>query len=222
MVTRKKQREKKQQQQTKQDRQDKHLSVQDSPSLLGVSREGQTTEEFRATPEKETPVQMVLSPTKRQLVELIDKNPLDEMAAIADEVRPTVNSLPEKAIDFITGMLMEHSDSGSVHLRAELLHFVPLCTTMRTATLAKCKIGDTYPFCLHYFALGDGVPTEKTGRTVKIITEFLGTPFGKQEQKGISECVNRARSVFITTTRKKEAVKTRGEEVRGRVQTWRM
>jgi len=95
--------------------------------------------------------EQAVTPSREQLKQCIDKVSIHHLDAIAAELKPTVEILPEQAYRFITQMLLEEENNGAIHLKADLVHFIPICTTMKTATLAKCKVGNLHPFSLDYF-----------------------------------------------------------------------
>ena len=155
-------------------------------------------------------------------------NTLEGLREFARTVLPDINTLPTDAMNFLFAIFGDGDEGRSEpveHADEDLVHFVPLCTSMRIAALAKQKLKDgRYQFRLRYFSGLRGRDSDRqrleskhpSMKVVKLIKQFYTSIFLNPENEPIETCTRNARSLYITVRSVPPEQKTKSGKTRSK------
>ena len=136
---------------------------------------------------------------KSRLLEAFNEY-LEELKPHVDEVIPNINQLPPEAIRFLTSIFGGDDLLPATNAVENLVSFLPIATSSKLASFAHQKMkDDTFQFQLRYFAGGgssDGSPDSL--KEAEFIKTFLQSIFNEPEHEPINQCVECARTLYIT------------------------
>ena len=131
----------------------------------------------------------------------------DNLEQLAREVQPDIDSLPPQAMNFLMAIFGGDGVPPATHADADLESFLNIGTSYKFASLALHKMQNGLPqLRLRYFAgLGDNDKKDRSKpemiadiRLAKGIRSFFTQVFNNPENTPIEDCVNHARSLYIT------------------------
>jgi hypothetical protein len=128
----------------------------------------------------------------------------ENLEALSFEIIPNLETLPPIALNFFLSIFGGGNVDPSTFAGEDLIHFLPLYTSLHCASLAHCKMENgTHQLRLRYFAgLGNADNQRERDNPGLVVANgirsFLTSAFRHPDHADVEACSRRARSLYIT------------------------